>query len=275
MSSQDFGIRTAQAIRPPSTANLMIDSADRNQTQYTNPFNFQIQKPQALLNGYFTRIGVSEVVMEWCEPNIPESSFTIDCSGTHVIDLSGGFYTVSGLLNTIKDKVNAAVPSALSLSGDAYTPIFILATQPIEFDTSYVTSALGIATGQQQTRYEITCPDLRLYRYIDIVCEDLTSVQRVKDSATTPYPHDVLTRWYCSEDGEETYDELGFPILMGYKQYSRRRLFNPPKQIRWEQNLPVGNLRFVAYGRTVGNLYVSVETGSDTNWEMTLQLSEN
>ena len=293
MSQVDFGVRNATAIRQPATANLMIDSGDRYEYNelYPNPFNFQIQKTQALLNGYFTRIGVSEVVMEWCEPNIASVNnfVAVDLSGggSAQLDISGGFYTSAGLLSTVVSVCNNHYgPNTFSIEGQSGTPIFLKATDVFHFDATRPTTALGISLFDDsgnpifQNQVPVTCPDLRPYRYIDIICNNLTSVQRVKDSSTAPAPNDVLTRWYFTEDSQETYDELGFPILQGYKPFCRRRIFNPPKQIRWEQNLPVGNLRFEAWGRgTTSNQsgfpYTPVETGSDTNWDMTLQLSEN
>lgn len=295
MSSQDFGIKTAQSIRVPATANLLLDSADRyigvaDSNASPNPFNFRIQRGQQLINGFFTRIGVEEVVMEWCEPNIPSVNnfIAIDVSGLGVqqVDISGGFYTTAGLLSTVQSRVNSAyAPSTIfTIQGTSGTPIFLTSAYETNIQPTRPASALGIASSDPTAyfkSYPIDCPDLRPYRYIDIVCEDLTAVQRVKDSSTAPYPRDVLTRFYFAEDGQETYDELGFPIMMGYKPFNRRKLFNPPKQIRWEQNYPVGNLKFTAYGRgalnntTLAFPYEPVVAGDTTNWDMTLQLSEN
>ena len=299
MSSQDFGIKSAQAIRVPATANLLIDSADRYEysNNTTNPFNFQIYRPQNLINGFFTRVGVSEVVMEWCEPNIPSTNnfVGIDVSGLGVkqVTIPGGFYTTAGLLDTLVSEVNSEYYSSfnstvLSVVGGPETPVYLdCSGYYANFASTRIANALGIyqppvprILGYKQS-YQINCPDLRPCRYIDIICEDLTKVQRVKDSSTAPTQHDVLTRFYFDEDSQETYDSLGFPILMGYKPFCRRKLYNPPKQIRWEQNIPVGSLAFTAYARSAigsapgGYPYAQLSTSTDTNWDMTLQLSEN
>jgi hypothetical protein len=116
------------------------------------------------------------------------------------------------------------------------------------------------------------CPDLRPYRYIDFVSSQLTYAQDLKDNSTAPTSRDVLCRWYFADDQLPTLDEYGFPILMGYTLFTYRRIFNPPKQIKWDSNQPVGNLAFEVYGDTGSILPAS---DPNTNWLMTLQFSEN
>ena len=68
-------------IRPSSTALLTIDSEDRFKNYderdavlpggYNySPYDFTITKNQAIMNGFFTRLAVSEVVFPWAIPNI-------------------------------------------------------------------------------------------------------------------------------------------------------------------------------------------------------------
>jgi len=64
-----YGPEKAVTIRYPATANLMIDSSDRNTTRNPSAWDFQITKNQSIQNGFFTRVGTTEVVLEWCEPN--------------------------------------------------------------------------------------------------------------------------------------------------------------------------------------------------------------
>ena len=62
--------------RPSSTTLLAISSNDRysswsqRRTSPTNPFSFIIQKNQALMNGYFRRIALTEFRLNWTLPNI-------------------------------------------------------------------------------------------------------------------------------------------------------------------------------------------------------------
>lgn len=103
------------------------------------------------------------------------------------------------------------------------------------------------------------------------MCNQLTYNQAVKDASTSPNERDVLCRWYFDYDNQTPTDGYGFPILMGYAPFCLRRLFNPPKQIQWETNIPVGNLSFQLYDDD-GTL---VPVNSRTEYLMTLQVSEN
>jgi len=287
-------------IRQPSTANLLVDSADRNPA-YASPFDFQIVKPNSIMNGFFTRVGTTEVVLNWCEPNITSSAsrlnntVTLDLSGTgantyvgtQTVTLQDGHYTVKEALDDLVDELN-------DLSGTTGITFAITAGNGGTFLTStdgvfriLVASQGGSALAQQldivsaifvDTRI-IRCPDIRPYRYIDFVSQQLTYNQELKDATTNSLVRDVLCRWYFADDVPEALDAYGFPILMGYKTFCRRRIFSPPKQITWSNNIPVGNISFQVYGwaPTVGLTSVPItQVGQmNTNWLMTLQMSEN
>ena len=293
MSYSSFGVEQGQLIRQPATANLMVDSKDRDASS-PSPWDFTITRKNQLINGFFTRVGTTEVVLEWCDGNIYEgnSASTVDISGSavrnneEVIQLTlGGFYTVADALEELTKVIN-------DLSGTTGVSVAVVTGQGIPYlnvtgghllfnsGSGGLVEALGISPlDVDATSFFIECPDLRHYRYLDFVSSELTSVQNVKDSSTAPFVRDVLCRWYMVEDQQELEDELGFPILMGYKSFRRRRLYNPPKQIKWEQNYPVGNLSFQVYASD-GLLPVSVALGtinavpSKSQWLMTLQLSE-
>lgn len=77
LNQQNIG----QTIRPSSTALLTIDSEDRfaNYIEKRNaiygganysPYDFTITKNQAIMNGFFTRLAVSEISFPWVIPNI-------------------------------------------------------------------------------------------------------------------------------------------------------------------------------------------------------------
>lgn len=275
----------ATTIRMPSTANLMVDSADRNEAVFPSAFNFQIQKNQSILNGFFTRIGTTEVVLEWCQDNIGLSNNTLvfDISGVGgntyfdsvTITIGTGFYTVEQLLDAIVSALNALTGTtgadfAIATGGG----IVALDCSGAEFGVqdSPLAQQLGIFTGGLEfPGVNITCPDLRPYRYIDFVSSQLTYAQDLKDTTTSTVERDVLCRWYFSWDVPPQLDAYGFPILMGYTRFCLRRIFNPPKQIKWDSNLPIGNLTFQVYDEE-GVLLPN--SGNDTQWLMTLQVSE-
>jgi hypothetical protein len=278
-----FSVEKAVVIRYPSTANLMVDSADRNQTLFPLAGNFQITKPNSIANGYFTRAGTTEVVLEWCEPNmggvVADQTLTFDLSGTSVrssvpVSYLEQFFTVADLLNAVcldLSGVNGINLSVNQTINPGFTSLRATGGRFRVFPSALATR-LGIDTSATLATFKsiIGCPDLRLYRYLDITSSELTYAQNLKDTTTATYPRDVLCRWYFAEDSQEARDEYGFPILQGYESFVRRRIFNPPKQIKWDSNLPIGNLSFTVYDED-GDLLPM----GDSNFLLTIQLSEN
>ena len=302
MNTQSFGVEKATLIRVPATANLMIDSFDRPLTQdasgieISSAWNFQIYRPQSLIQGYFTRIGTTEVVLEWCLSNISEfknnNTFRIRDSSNTILDvvLTDGTFTVAQALNGIVELLNVAgLPGyTFDIDVDADGRVAMANTnassRPFTVINTNLAVQLGICQGDENTLQQVAqlvdCPDLRPYRYIDFTCSQLTAVQDVKDSATDLINRDVLCRWYFAYDEQNLLDVYGFPILMGYTKFCSRRIFNPPKQIKWEQNYPVGSLTFQVFGDD-GEIisYQDPSNGKpanpdQSNWLMTLQLSE-
>ena len=305
MNTSAYGVEKATPIRVPATANLMLDSADITQIldasgiNIITPWNFQINRSQQLINGFFSRIGVTEVVLEWCLPNISTALGNnlfeiIDSSGTHhTVDFPDGNYTVFSALNQIKVGLGFAFAgnpayhwNVLNTVGGATTLISNdnnpVTAPPFTIVATKLSVALGLCPGiganNGPSKYFIVdCPDLRPYRYLDFTCSQLTAVQDVKDASTNTDAQygskDVLVRWYFADDFGDNLDSFGFPILPGYTKFVQRRLYNPPKQIKWEQNYPVGGyLKFEVFDDQ-GNI-VEPASQDNSNWLMTLQLSE-
>lgn len=268
-------------IRYPSVANLMIDSADRRAV-YPSPWDFQIVKNQSLFNGFFTRIGATEVVLEWQNPNIVENVndtlvFTIvDASPTVTLTLTQGFITVGNLLDACVTALNAAT------SANRFEVIQLNGQYGIQDTDGGGGNVISVAPGLLTTQMGFTAssgtvflkpldPDLRPYRYIDFVSSQLTYNQNLKDATSNLRDQSVLVRWYFSFDNPVFFDQYDFPILMGYQPFYMRRLYNPPKQIAWESNMPLGQVGFQVFGND-GNL---VSNTANSEWLMTLQISEN
>lgn len=277
--NSSYGVEKGTTIRYPSTANLMVDSADRPNNTTTTPWNFQITKTNSIMNGFFTRVGTTEVVLEWCEPNIVGGEISLDISGATVRSIEtfnyDGFFTVESLLQAIATDASGTngVVFTASVTGDGYGGLGSTGGKFQVVDTPLAEQLnLPIMGGLSNRKNIVGCPDLRFYRYLDFVSQQITYAQDLKDNSTQPINRDVLCRWYMAEDSPEQLDGFGYPILMGYKAFVRRRLFNPPKQIKWDNNLPVGNVSFQVYretGSLVGN------SNNESNWLMTLQFSEN
>jgi hypothetical protein len=307
--------------RPPSIANLMVDSADRftstigagswlNPGQTVNvgsPFNFTIQRNNSILNGYFTRIGATEMVLEWNIPNINTAfgNTTLNwyvpaVSTMYSTNILTGNYTVSALASQVAAQMTASGPGGgtiYSVSTLGASATFESSQAAIVSNSTFTISTPtllaqklfvpGVARTNRTTQILANNIDLRPFRYLDFTCGDLTYNQSVKDTATNRTSRDVLVRWYFDWDSPEAVDSLGYPIHQSYQAFNERRLFNPPKQIRWIPNQPIGNMTFVVYdpnGNDVSS-YISTDisnglTGlglvasAPTNWLMTLQASE-
>lgn len=286
-------------IRYPSIANLMIDSADRTESNFPLCNDFQITKNNSLLNGFFTRVGATEVVFEWNTPNVSAvnggNSVTYSTTGTlpffEITEVPIGSYTVADLLNLLVNLLNTeayfiATGLTWSVSVAPGGGAILEVTGGVDGNTvTLISPLIGRLTGGSNTltaefaaglptRYFLFTPnkaDLRPARYVDIVCNQLTNNQSVKDASTAPNVRDVLVRWYFDFDNQNPSDEYGFPILMGYNTFCLRRLYNPPKQIQWQTNIPIGNLSFQLYGDS--GLLQTVNT--TTQFLLTLQVSEN
>jgi hypothetical protein len=276
-------------IRMPSTANLMLDSADRDAI-YTRANAFQITRPNAILNGFFTRIGTTEVVLEYSTPNISaafaNNTLTIDISGTGapVTYTANGFFNAAELSDWVAAKLNAkggtwtiaAAPPSTGLgAGAIISPAantYVTFTGPIADALAISGSELYVGPTADASGVLISSVfvDLRPFRYLDFTSAQLTYNQDLKDSSTAPYPRDVLCRWYMAWDEAPAYDAYGFPILMGYAPFQLRRTFSPPKQIRWDNIQSLGNIAFEVWDNT--NRLAPFNF--NTNWLMTLQVSE-
>jgi hypothetical protein len=243
------------------------------------------------MNGFFTRVGTTEVVLEWEKFNVIAGQYTAVYTTNatlNAISIPAGFYTVADIINYFVGVLNsystasgitwtvaAALGGQAALTVTTGTNTFDLEGNLIELlfnepnlsraDFSPPTPATG--PGTRRTYGSI---DLRPTRYIDIVCTQLTNNQAVKDASTAPNTRDVLCRWYFDYDNQSATDEYGYPILMGYAPFYIRRIFNPPKQIQWQSNVPIGQMAFQLYNDQ-GYL---ADVDINTNFLMTLQASE-
>jgi hypothetical protein len=277
--------------RLPSTANLLIDSRKTTLGNST-PANINIQRSQSILNGFFTRIATTEVVFEWNQPNVSaalgSNTFQVLLGGPGApavqnLVLPDNFYNVEQALKSMVAIANAngaisalgtfSVTGANGIAGITFSN----AANSFLFTGGVIPTRLGIAATTTAaggtlivTNGGVLPPDLRIYRYLDFVSPQLTYNQALKDGSDF-VERNVLCRWYMAWDQQPVLDAFGFPIQMGYTPFQARRLFNPPKQIRWENNMPIGNLTFQIYP----DFGLNIATLNDaTNWLMTLQVSE-
>jgi len=312
--------------RPSATALLTIDSEDRFPTQYNrrnaltstlttqynwNPYDFQIVKNEALMNGFFTRVGVSEIVFPTAAlPNINPKTDTINVTyqtggspavSTSAFKLTNGFYTPSVLASTITSAVRSLYPGLSSFQmqyGVGNVPNFAYTTNstlavlfapnpentqayPYSANTRQLYDLLGMTyypnsqLASTTTFTAITnCQDSRFY---DVVCSQLTLNQAVKDSSSQQVVRDSLCRIYIADGNSQNTVQPADPDYTppGTAPTTVYRNFTKPKEIQWlpNQSIP-GNITIQVYDDD-GNIVAPTSPGYGLDWSMTLLASEN
>ena len=289
---------TAITQRPTSTAILAIDSEDRFRdyddardvgvlaTLNRSPYDFSINKNQSLMNGFFTRVGVTEVVFPWMIPNINNFTRQIRVGydiGAGVvfttISLDVGFYTPSQIAAALQAQIRALAPAPGDLGGFVMT--YGVATSGLSAPTQRPIFEYGIPVvgasiaffpmpGVPPTRKQLFdilgfTSDQNLYlasgsgvdtywqytRYIDIVCTQLTANQALKDTMSQIVARDVLCRVYVGDAQGVQSTVLPSSSTFcppGCMPTTIYKDFAQPKQIQWIPNQPVpGYLKFEVY----------------------------
>jgi len=328
----DDGLDKATTIRPSSTANFFVDSTDKDPLSPSST-NFTINKNQALFNGFFSRIAVNEVVLDWGIPNIAQAwgnnflTVSVNPGGgattgtTYTITLADGFYSALDALNAIVLALNAASGMTATFSVDSTTlpsQVQLKSTQAFlvvweQTPTGTVPSAsrpyydpgnaLARALFSSSQLYQVPpnalpapvsatqfallqrvmSPLILGTRYIDFVSPQLTYNQDLKDNTTAVNARDSLYRWYFAWDTNSGTDIItGTPsvypyyILQGYKPFNQRRILPYPKQIRWENSQPIGQVSFQVYDDRGRLIDTSLFTPSgNIQFQMSMLLSEN
>ena len=294
-----FGVEKGTSIRMPSTANFMIASYDKTQALGTTAGRFGITASQSLLNGFFTRLGVTELAINWNVPNVVTGTndiIIVDISGVglQTFTLPQGCYTCADILNTFATLFNSqsgggrtiAITSSgaivtITMTGGVFR--FPAANNDLIGNLQFNLGGAYAAsqTGETNSITGIAPSEvIQPYIYLDFTSPQLTYNQLLKDSATDPYDRDVLCRWYLdyTNDANQV-DQYGYAIRMGMKPFYVRREFNPPKQIRWSGQQPVGQVTFEVYAAYLdpnnpGQILNTLLTSLDYQWLMTIQVSE-
>jgi hypothetical protein len=307
-----YGIEKAVTIRQPSTANFMIDSKDAQVGASTNPGSLLFNSPQAFVNGFFTRLGTTEAVLDWRLPNVigPDANgfqFAIDISGGAsgvVCRVPTGFYTVSQLIDAVVAQMNANGAGTVTVTQNGVlgktaitsnTAFRFSSTQPLTNLNGWTISRIVPVGGALAlSKAIVAAPFVNTFTYIDFVSNQLTANQDLKDTNTTATPYDVLLRWYLETTDEQVYlDKYGYPVKKGTIPFFERRLFSPPKQIKWDSNIPVAqfniDLNYQIEGitgppeaiapflTTISSILTAagITVSTSLSYRLTIQLSEN
>ena len=217
--------------RPSASALMCIDSDDRyanfgtSRTNPTFPFAFTIQKNEALLNGFFNRLSLTELRINWTLPNISKAwgnnqiylnwSYNGGAFTQSLVNLPGGFFNLGLLANELQlaiQEINTQLATFLVFVGpynDDYIcfqpgpgSLITFNLQPVAGSQRQLYDMLSIppvAATTAQTVVYTGVPSLRATDYVDITCSQLTYNQKLKDVTTAPISRDMIVRVYLDE----------------------------------------------------------------------------
>jgi hypothetical protein len=229
-------------IRPPAVAVLTIDTRDRVQidkaTGYridtTSPNEIYINKQQSLANGYFTRIGLTEINMQWNIPNVIQNGpcknntllleraaapGTGVVTGSYLVEIPQGFYTPKELALDIQTLLNTDVVFGggswrceyfeRGLNGGNYFAIseisgtiFFRIRPQNSGPYDDLCNIMGLSYPPQQfgESVEGSYASMIYTPYFDIQSDNLTKKQNVRDnSSSTVTGQNLLCRVYLAQ----------------------------------------------------------------------------
>lgn len=304
-------------VRPSSTSLLCIDSEDRYDSYAaavnapSSPYNFKINKSNTLMNGFFTRLGVSEVVFPWTIPNINNKTAAINVQYTigagpvvdYQLSIAYGFYSPAQLATAIVAQFTVDIPAlgfamaygtgtgadpSFSYVVSAGNTVLFLPLTGADFpfppQSKQLFNVLGF-TGRNQVAKNDSYGDYTLcqsIRYVDIVSPQITYNQPLKDTMTQTTARDTLCRLYIGSASGVTstvpannaaFCPPGCAPTVLYRDYSN------PKQIAWipNQGIP-GYLTFQIYddaGDLLDNsVNIDLSINFSSDWSITMLVSE-
>jgi hypothetical protein len=281
----------AITTRPSSMAVFGVDSDDRykdyavRRVKPSYPFSINITKNESLLNGFFTRIAVSEFRMYWTLPNIGAvwgnntlTYYESVTPATHTITIPAGYYDLQDLMLVIEALVQADgfLPSFIAAAnangttsygtGDAKTFYWVPPTSKTRTLYDMLNLVNTLPTPTAATTQQGGVANMKSTDFVDLVSPQLTYNQDLKDGSTAPLVRDMLARIYLDDNNREftrtqtnLFDASGNPAgrqvpqytpddgITGTSPFMIYRQFPYPKQVQWNNSQPLGNLTFELY----------------------------
>lgn len=267
-------------LRQPATAILTVDTADRNKydgngyvIQPSAINNLYINTQQTLVQGYFTRIALTELNIPWNIPNVNERNSTLTLlldngdgeTKEFTVDLAEGFYNgeeLAAALNTAfaaeiaTDPAYAAVNEinfeytqegctfAITQNAAENTPFVIVPNNLGAKDDLCNMMGFGAIpnTFPSAPAWYGGYASLQYTPYIDIISQQFTKKQNVNDASTSVSTgRNLLHRLYLTPDG---YTQVPTVFkqdvatdefeMPGTKPFIIHKEFTVPKQIYWD-----------------------------------------
>lgn len=266
-------------IRMPSTALLGVSSADRYANNGvrafngTSPYDVLLTSNQNYLSGFFTRVALTEVRIPWYMMTITTRNNQIGliyrAGGPanppvyYNITINAGWYNPTTLAAELQRAIRAPIangganlPNFTVQYNVAPNPYIFFAAANNGADVFHFIPQDAIPNRASATSlYEMMnwifggdavnqgsgIPTMLSTEFIDIVCTSLTYSQDVKDG-DTQRARDVVARIYLAKDGVDV-----DPSTLGSAPFMVYRQFQTPKQIKWTNDLPIGQLKFELY----------------------------
>ena len=313
--------------------------ASGNFTYNASPYDFTIQKSESLMNGFITRCGVSEVCFPWGIPNINVKtnkmyySYQLGAAPivvAQLIELDNAFLRPHEIAAAIQAIVEVDVPGftmeyapdGLSNPSFAYRTNNIVNTiafipmaynsdeYPYPAQTKQLFDLLGFtnAVSDLASSGDGSYTFCQAIRYVDIVCNQFTNNQALKDQTSQTVARDMLCRLYLGNGGgtaQSTVPASNTGVIdgtlsgSGVLEISNNLApefcppgcapmtiyynFPTPKQIQWIPNQPIpGYLRFQVYddagallSESTGLSYNLNSQYGNLDWSMTMLISES
>ena len=196
-------------IRQPATAQLLIDSLDRFTAGYPNSLaeaqslsssNWSLNLQQVVMNGYVTRLGVSQILFHWNLRTVVggySDAFSVSYDGGAAVQVAlvTGWYNVETMAAMLQAQLNlAVVGAAFVVQWDALRGVFsvdagaghtVVFQPPADNRERRTQHMLGLLAAQPAAQIQRGVPPTMLpTRYVDICSTYLTKYQRLKDANT-------------------------------------------------------------------------------------------
>lgn len=299
-------------IRFPAIAELEVSSLDRypNDGEFilaitnnpTTSSDILFPAKQALLSGYFTRIALSEVQLQWRTPNItPKNNFVYwydeGLDADFDIELPVNFYDLSGLGVALVANMNQAVgfPKYIvnlvntvgtdfleiqTNNGDhwGFQPYFPINPSPTTirgqrfFQTAGITrqNFYQLFPNNSVQRFGLTT-NLSYTPYIDVVSDRLAKFAKVKDGMTRQFQGQtaILARLYLTPFNTKEQYCGNHPFQMAID-------YTTPKYIRWNPGEYINDFDLLLYDQFGELLWCDPVNYPEfvTEYQLTIQASE-
>ena len=313
-------------IRPHSSALLTINSADRYKPYnnrwntpdlsgviLTSPYDFTIPLPGNIMSGFFTRIALTSLQLPFTVPTIcgktngiyiwwqPGGSGAVTRYLAQVsLNTFGGYNGVSTILTALQPRIRTLTGSTtftwaangtagtIASSGNSDKFYFARWDNPDVPGAATYFDLLNIQANQilstTQFSYAVPIPT----EYLDIVCDQLTISQNLKDASTGGSGKTLLKRIYLFGDNTTTLVTSATTFFSG--PVVIQKSYAVPKYINWNSEQNIGALRIqvlddrgivLTCGPSNGPFAVAVNEAGHmwldenmSDWSMEIMLSE-